>query len=291
MHILIVGNPMASGGDALGLMEDLKMRLEKRGHGVTLYLTKYAGDGEGMMGRIPPAIDRVVIVGGDGTVNEIINGIPDNVSIPICQWPVGNANLLGKSLDLPDKAAEVADLVETGRVVMADVGVMNGRKFIMVAGAGFDARVTEEVKKVRKGKVSNLSYIIPIFKALGTRSRYTVQVDDHPPVTGAVVLVFNVKNYAGLCELAVDAGVETRSLEVIVIPGDTLFSLAGYFLSSLLFRGRPLPGVSYFKGRHIRITAHGASVPVELDGDFNGRYGEVRIDLDTRKIPLVCRTR
>lgn len=288
MRILIIGNPIASGGNALNRMDRLENILKHRGHSVMTYMTKYAGDGKENIGRISQGIDRIVIVGGDGTVNEIVNGLPKGFSIPLCQWPTGNANLLKKELCLPDKPLYIADLVENGRVIMADLAVMNGEKFIMLAGTGFDARVTEELKKVRTKKVNNFSYILPILRALRahSQSRVTVCVDDQEPVTGAVALVCNVKNYAGICEIAFDAGLETGCLDIVVFPKDTFFSLAKYLILSMVRKTNRLKGVSYLKGSHIRIRSD-ILIPVELDGDFNGRHREVVIELIKGVVPII----
>lgn len=288
MKILIIGNPIASGGDGEKRIRELQSILESRGHVVEPYLTQFAGDGKNRMSQVSADIDRVVVVGGDGTVNEIINGIPDGFSTPILQMPTGNANILAQDLNLPEKALEVADVLEKGRVVMADVAEMNGERFIMIAGAGFDARVTEEVKKVRTGKVSNLSYVVPILRSLKNHSQsmFDVVVDGTKRARGAIVLVCNVRNYAGLCEIAFDAGVDTGQLDVVVFPRDNLLSFLKYLACAKLSRVTRLAGVTYLKGRSVEISSD-KSIPVELDGDFNGRHSGVTIKLKPACVPLM----
>ncbi len=288
MNILIIGNPISSGGDGEGRVRSLESILKKRGHVVESHLTQCAGDGKNRISQVSPDVDSVVIVGGDGTVNEIINGIPDGFSIPILQMPTGNANLLGKDLQLPHRALEVADILEKGRVVMADVAQMNGKSFIMVAGAGFDARVTEEVKKIRQGRVSNLSYVMPIFRALKrpSHSRFEVVVDGTERARGAMVLVCNVRNFGGICEIAFDAGVNTGQLDIVVFPAVHLFSLLKYGLFSTFSRVTRLKGVKYLKGKTVEIDSI-SPIPVELDGDFNGWHHHVSIGLKPERVPLM----
>lgn len=288
MNIFIIGNPIASGGDGERRIRVLQAILEKRGHHVTSHLTQFAGDGKDRISKVNSQTDRIVIVGGDGTVNEIINGIPGGFAIPIVQMPTGNANLLAKDLGLPENAMQVADVLENGRTVMADVAQMNGTDFIMVAGAGFDARVTEEMKKIRRGRVGNLTYVLPILRALRRphHGLFDVKVDGVKCARGAMVLVCNVRNFGGICEIAFDAAVDSRQLDIVVFPVMNLFSLLKYLIFSKFSRITCLRGVRYLKGKKIEIYSI-KPIPVELDGDFNGWHSHVSIQLKPGKLPLM----
>jgi len=288
MNIFIIGNPIASGGDGERRIAVLQTLLEKRGHHVISHVTRFAGDGKEHISTLGSEIDRIVIVGGDGTVNEIINGIPGEFTIPIVQMPTGNANLLAKDLGLPENPLQVADVLENGRTLMADVAQMNGSDFIMVAGAGFDARVTEEMKKVRRGRVGNLTYVLPILRALRRPDHglFDVKVDGVKCARGAMVLVCNVRNFGGMCEIAFDAAVDSRQLDIVVFPVMNLFSLLKYFLFSKFSRITRLRGVRYLKGKKIEIDSI-TPIPVELDGDFNGWHSHVSIQMKSGKVPLM----
>jgi YegS/Rv2252/BmrU family lipid kinase len=289
MKITIIGNPISSGGDTGKRMAKLQRILEDRGHTVTPYLTRFAGDGRNEIARLSENMDRVVVVGGDGTFNEIVNGLPDRSSVPLLHFPSGNANLMGKDLGLPKNEEKVADLLENGKVVMADAGTMNGEKFIMVCGMGFDARVTEEVKKIRKGKVNNMTYVLPTFRALSTaeNSVFRVTVDDDPSeYLGKAVIVANVRTYGGICEIAHKAGIATGVLDVVVLPEENAMAVVKYLIYAKFFKIDMLKNVTYLKARNIRIES-GSPIPVELDGDFNGRHDRVDITVIPASVPLV----
>lgn len=289
MNIILIGNPISSGGNTGKRMKKLQTILETRGHAVETYMTRFAGDGKNKISTLSENKDRIVVVGGDGTFNEIVNGLSEKSTVPLLHFPTGNANLLGTDLDLPQKEEKVADLVETGRVIMCDVGVMNHMKFFMVAGMGFDARVTEEVKKVRKGKASNLTYLIPIIKALFTSgsSGYKVTVDDGPSAyEGKAVIVGNVRNYAGICEIACDAGITTGVLDIVILPSERLLDLSRYLFYAKFSRIDRLNNVTYLKGKRFTIQSD-APIPVELDGDFCGLHDTVEISLVPSSLPLI----
>ena len=290
MKITIIGNPISSGGDTKTRMAKLQRLLEERGHLVTSFLTRFAGDGRNEISRLSKNMDRVVVVGGDGTFNEIISGLSEGSSVPLLHFPSGNANLMGKDLGLPKKEEQVAGLLENGRILMADVGMMNGQKFIMVAGMGFDARVTEEMKKIRKGKVSNLTYVLPMIRALSTTENavFRVTVDDDPAVyRGKAVIVANVRTYGGICEIAHKAGISTGRLDVVVLPEENAAAVVKYLLYAKFFKIDLLKNVTYLQGEKIRIESD-IPIPVELDGDFNGRHDRVEIGVIPASVPLVA---
>ncbi|RJP85061.1 MAG: diacylglycerol kinase family lipid kinase [Desulfobacteraceae bacterium] len=289
MNILIIANPIASGGDAGKRAGLLAAILNRRGHQAEPYLTRFAGDGKQRVSEIgPDDFDRIVVVGGDGTFNEIINGLPPGVSIPIAQLPTGNANLLGKDLSLPRTPAGTADLIENGRVIMADLAEMNSMKFIMIAGAGFDAKVTEALNAVRTGRVSNLSYALPTLRTLrdGRRMMFHVAVDGRHRARGEIVLVNNVRSYGGICEMAFDAGVDSGNLDIIVLPKENAESIAKYFFMARFSRITRLKDVAYLKGRQVTITAD-TPIPMQLDGDFAGHFPEVHISLKPNYLPIM----
>ena len=288
MKVLIVGNPIASGGDARRRIGVLSAQLEARGHTVRSCITRFAGDAKHCLSGLKHPYDRIVIVGGDGTFNEALNGLPEKFYCPLLHLPTGNANLLAKDLDLPPTPEGAVRLIERGRVTMADVAAMNGKKFIMVAGAGFDARVTEEMGKVRRGKVSNLSYLLPMWRAMKTASsaRLLVETDGNQRAAGAAVLICNVRTYAGICEIAWKAGVDTGCLDIVVLPGEGLWPLITYLAAARFSRITRLKGVVYLKARKVRISSP-VPIPIQVDGDFTGRHPEVRIDLAPNSLPLV----
>ncbi len=289
MKILIIGNPIASGGDVKKKIDELESILKTRDHITIVYLTRFANDGKTYVSNIDTSIDRIIVVGGDGTLNEIINGLPTDFSCPVLQLPTGNANLLGHDLYLPRTAKGAADLIEHGKIIMADVGIMNNKKFIMVAGAGFDALITEEVKKHRKGRLSNLSYIRPLVQSIKKSSSlsYKITIDETTVAHGAMVLIANVQCYAGICKIAFDAGVNTGVLDIVIFPKISYISFVKYFLFAKFSKVTRLKSVKYLKGKRIKITSD-KPIKMELDGDYADQHQEVEIELIPSSLPIIA---
>ncbi len=288
MHFLIVGNPIASSGHVSQKLFDLERLLLNRGHHVQTCLTRFAGHAGLVSTAIGSEIDRLIVVGGDGTFNEIIGGMLKGRCVPLLQLPSGNANLLAKDLSLPRTVEGAARLAESGNIVMADIGFMNGNPFAMVAGIGFDARVTAALKKRRKGRVNNLSYAIPVLNAFMAKSqKFKVQLDQEGTSSGAMVLICNIRTYAGFCTLAYDADICSGMLDVLVLPDASALYLARCFVSAVKSRITRVPGVVYRKAQNLVITSE-ESIPIQLDGDFAGWHSKVVIRMEPARIPIIC---
>ena len=140
----MIFNPSA-GARRRRRLERVLVLLREAGCDVVLYETRARGDAEAhARGLDPAAFDAVVAAGGDGTINEIINGLA-GIELPLGLVPLGTANVLAAELGLDQAPRAIAHGILSGRTMRAFPGILNGRRFAMMAGAGFDARVVEGV--------------------------------------------------------------------------------------------------------------------------------------------------
>ncbi len=288
MKILVIGNPISSGGKAGRLIDEMSEVLEGRGHEVEKFVTAAAGDAEKRVAKITDEFDRMVVVGGDGTLNEVVNGAPDACPVPLAQLPTGNANLLARELGLPWTPKAAIDYIEDGEVLMADQGVVNGRKFLMIVSVGFDAAVTEDIKRVRKAKLGNLGYVIPTIRTLTSHRTPTlgVVVDGVRQRPGAIVMVANVRNYGGFTEIAHRAKIDSGCFDIVILPSDKIISVTKYAVMGRLSNVSKIKGVQYLHGADVEISCED-SVAVQMDGDYFGRT-PVKISLLPDRISLLA---
>lgn len=287
MNVLLVGNPVAGRGKADRQIEGLVQILERRGHRVNVCLTRAAGDARRWVSQIGSSIETIVVAGGDGTLNEVLNGILDPSQIPIALFPLGTANVLAHELGLPKKPEEVADSLEQGVVRKLDMGLLGGRRFLLLVSVGFDAMVTEKIHRSRKGSLGYRGYLLP---ALTVLSRYRppnlrIEVDGQRDLKGALVVVSNVRSYGGIFTVADRARGDSGHLDICIFPRGTIPALVGYALSA--FRGKvsTLAEVVYLTGRRIWIESD-EPVAVEVDGDYFGTTPVV-IELKPACVPIV----
>ncbi len=287
MKILLIGNPISGGGRAIRLAERLLQALKGRGHAVELCMTREAGEGRRRAGRIDSGVERLVVIGGDGTLNEILNGLPDPAAVPLCQLATGTANILAHDLRLPRRPEALAQLLESGELRRLDMGLVGERRFLMLVSAGFDAMVTEEIRRTRSGKLGYARYLAPILRVLGgyKPSRITVQVDGQPPVAGELAVVSNTRNYGGLFTLADRARVDSGHLDVCVLRRASLPALLRTAVGGLSGGISGQKDVTYLTGRDITLEAED-DVAVQIDGDYFGR-APVRIGLQPATVPFI----
>jgi len=162
-------------------------------------------------------------------------------------------------------------MLEAGHLRRLDMGLLGERRFLLVASAGFDAMVTNEVRRRRGGTLGYFGYLVPILRAL---KRYhppelKVTVDGGDPISGAFVVVSNTRNYGGIFSFADRARCDSGHLDVCVFPRGTLSALIWYYLAA--FRGwvSTRTDVRYLTGIRIRIESR-EPVAVQVDGDPAG---------------------
>jgi len=287
MKTLVIANPIAGGGKGQRLANALTMQLRKRGMDVEMFLTSGTGDAFRRAQSLGDPLDRIVVVGGDGTLNETVNGLNHPSRTPIAQLPVGTANILAHELRLPRRPDKVAAMVATGHVRQIDHGLANGTRFLMVASAGFDAMVTRAVKQRRQGSLGYKGYIVPIVQTLYRYRSPSLRVclDEGQPITGAMVIVGNTRNYGGLFSVTDRAQCDSGHFDVCVFPNGSPAALGLYALAAAGRRVSRLRNVVYRTARHITITAD-RPTPVQIDGDYFGQT-PIEITIQPAAVPII----
>jgi YegS/Rv2252/BmrU family lipid kinase len=271
MKILVIGNPVAGRGKALQRILRFVGLLEGKGHDVETFLTEKAGDAAERASRVSSDVERLVVAGGDGTINEVLNGLRDPSAVPLVLLASGTANMPARDLGLRAGPEATAELVSDGEVRMLDMGLVGDRRFLSVLSAGFDAAVTKVLHERRGKKLGYVGYSSPIIRA-ALRHRpveLEVIVDGGDPIKGKVVMLLKVRNYGGFFVFADDARPDSGCFHVRVFPEGSIASLLRYALAGLSRRTESLGDVVKLTGRTVRIESE-HPVPVEIDGDYFG---------------------
>jgi len=291
VNVLVVANPIAGAGKAPAMVERLAWRLEALGHRVDCAWTRGPGDAREQLRSREGGFDRLVVAGGDGTLNEVVNALPDPGGLPLTQLALGTANMLARELGLPRDPEALADVIHGGVVRRLDLGRVDGDRFLLVVGSGFDALVTRVIRETRRGTLGFTGYAVPIVRAL---ARYrppelVVRVDGGAERSGALVIVCNVRNYGGLFTVADSARCDSGSLEVCIFRRASVPDLVRYVAAARRGRMARSRNVEIVSGRRVRIaSAH--PVPVQVDGDYWGAT-PVEIDVEPAVVPVLVPAR
>ncbi len=217
----------------------------------------------------------VVAAGGDGTINEVVNGIA--LAGPECRTalgilPSGTMNVFAGDLGLPvARLDECWSVIEAGHVRSIDLWLANDEYFVQLAGAGLDASVIAGTTWERKKKYGPVSYVIGMVEVMRRGSpMLTVTAPGRDPLEGRVVLIGNGVHYGGPFRLFPQASFTDGLLDVMVMRNHSLLNMARLSMAAAAGRySTRLRDITYFQTPELDITC-AETVPFQADGELSG---------------------
>ena len=292
MRICVIFNPAARGNKARHFRRHLAMI----GGQSALKATAAPGDARRLAAEaIKDGFDVIVAAGGDGTVNEVLNGIGDAPGgferVRLGVLPLGTVNVFARELETPLRLEPAWEVLRRGRERKIDLPhaefPATGKKvyFAQLAGAGLDARAIELVDFSVKKKVGPLAYVMAGLRALVEKKPQVKASANGASYSGELVLIGNGKLYGGPFEIFPAADTRDGLLDVCVFPRvdwPTLIRCAPDFL---LRRRLPETAVKRFRVASFELTAEGAKF--ELDGELTGPL-PVRFSIERERLRVIC---
>ncbi len=267
-RIKLIANPV-SGGDARLRIETARRCLEQAGAEVALYLTGKRGDAGEVAARLQPAdFDLVVAAGGDGTLNEVANGLVGR-GIPLAFLPLGTANVMALEMDIPFAIEAACAIALHGVAKPVNLGRIADHYFLMMAGIGFDAATVRAVSSRLKRHTGKFAYLIAALRTLITRPTGALQLTtaEGETLIAYHAIVSNIRLYGGRFVMAPGSGLDTGQLTACLVERSGRLPLLLFWLRILL-RGRLLGPVKRIDSTGFQCS--GATVPVQIDGDDFG---------------------
>jgi diacylglycerol kinase (ATP) len=275
----VIFNPAAKGDKA----RRFRAGLEAMQQDCTLKKTTAAGDARRLAAQaINEGFELVVAAGGDGTLNEVLNGFGDAPEgfqrACLGVLPLGTINVFARELNIPLASSAAWVAMRRGREIRVDLPqaqfTVNGkperRYFAQLAGAGLDARAIELVSWSLKKKLGPLAYVIAGLRALSEQRPRITAANGTTTLAGELILIGNGRLYGGDYEILPHADLQNGRLEVCVFPRAGWLTLARCALP-LLLRGRlPERAVRRFAATEFTLTGEGPAA-FELDGELAGQ--------------------
>ena len=292
-------NPAAGRGRAARAVPALEAAARDAGLRVEVQRTERRGHATALARKAVAAGHRnFIAVGGDGTVNEVANGLLGNAAVPTSELtlgalPIGTGNDWARTHAMPHDAREVARLLASGRTVMHDAGIVTCRAgsetirryFVNMAGAGIDAHI---LARLGEGKGGAWSYLVALLG--GLRSFRAPTLDVAGPdfrFRGPTLVIFAGpgRYCGGGLEIAPDAAVDDGRLRVTLVKQMSFWCVLGNL--PRLFNGTvpQSPHVVCARLAAIDITSD-IPVGVEVDGEVIGA-APVRFEILPRAIRVV----
>lgn len=227
--------------------------------------------------------DLLVVAAGDGTVNEVVNGVAGS-HLPVAVLPMGTANVLATELGLPRDPIRAARLIPELQPERVSLGLLHAapqisRYFLLMAGIGLDAYVVVKVDLEWKRRLGKLAYWLGGFQQLGRRfPEFEVHVDDEV-WRSSFALASRVRNYGGDLEIAKTACLLDDCFELVAFEGEDSFRYLIYLTGVLANLLDKIEGVRIRKVEQVEFRApKGLDVLVQVDGEVAGQL-PARVEL------------
>lgn len=283
MKVTVIYNPTAGGGRE-ALLCRFVAELERQGASVRLYYTKGPNDATDYLNGLSDQGDCVVAVGGDGTTNEVLNGLAAGVALGV--FATGTANVLAKELGLPKKPEQAAQVVVKGKSVSVTPARLNGRRFIMMCGIGYDAWVVNGVNlgiKERFGKLAYVQSMLGQISRYGQR-HYRVEVDGRPLDCFSAIIT-NGRHYGGSFVLSNEANILRPQVQVLLFQKPGVRFLLRCLIALLFGRMERMDGVASLRAQRVHIRCENGEEPIQADGDPAGNL-PAEIEVEDAPVPM-----
>ena len=265
---LILANP-TSGGFNPKALQRIVTRLRAAGRTVELRLTTHAGEIGEICSDPQLAVDVLVVAGGDGSINEALTGFQSILAPPaLAVVPSGTANVLAQELGLPSKPDRIADMILRRRTKNLHYGLADGRPFLLMASAGFDALVVHTVPLALKRRLGKLAYVITALnQAMRPRhSDLVVETRGGERITCRLAVITKAAHYGGPFVICRRANVSEPGLYLVALKSDRVPSLLRAGIALLRGRMETCRDVVIRPLSHATVTAS-EPVAAQIDGD------------------------
>ena len=278
MRIYVIFNPAARGNKA----RRFRRHLDEMAQQSFFKATTAPGDARRFAATaVTEGFDVIVAAGGDGTVNEVLNGIGDIPGgfgrVRLGVLPLGTVNVFARELKIPLRLESAWEVLRRGRESRIDLGRVNyledgkpaQRYFAQLAGAGLDARAVELVSWRLKTNAGPLAYVVAGFQALAEKQPRLLVCANGGKIEGELALFGNGKFYGGPFEFFPGASLADGLLDACVLPRVSLVSLLRLIPGLLLRRKMPAKQVRLLRAQTVEVTSDMLAA-FELDGEWAG---------------------
>lgn len=279
-RLVAIYNPASGGGHYRRQVPLIVESLRAPGLEVEEHATQRAGHASELAARaVRDGIDVICAIGGDGTVNEVINGMAGS-EVPLAAIPTGTVNVLALELGIPLEPLDACGLVAQGHVIDVDLGQASDRYFALMAGAGLDAAVVSSLNPTMKKALREVAFAIQGFAKYLTADLPLIRIEaDEECLDGYFVVLGNASNHGGSLGVTPLADMRDGLLDVCVLTDKSFFEFAGYWLAALRSAPMQHSKVRYFRTRAARLSV------------APGEFGEVLVQTDGEpagRLPIEC---
>jgi diacylglycerol kinase (ATP) len=273
--------------------EYVKEYLTNKGWDLTISKTESQGDGTRLAHlSVREKYDVVIAAGGDGTINEVVQGLAGSNTV-LAILPVGTTNVLARELNIPLNFQDALTIIPDGEVINMDLGLINNRYFLLMVGIGFDAQLVNEVDSNLKKFTGMIAFaatspvtmikhkpakmVITIWDKLGKKKKLKRNCYQ--------VLISNVPTYATDLVVNASASFNDGLLDIDIFKSKKLHDFAWKMLSIALRKKSDSSITESYTFSKMTIKSS-PPTPVQLDGDGAG-YTPASIEVKHKFLRII----
>lgn len=295
--LLFIVNPHAGKGAFRIGFGDVMHTFHLAGYRTTLVFTSTRGDATSIAAECGGEHDRLVCMGGDGTLGETVNGImqlPPEARPELGYIPMGTTNDSATNYGLSRDPIQAANTAAFGRVLPIDVGRCNGSYFTYVAAFGAFTEVSYETPQDQKNMFGRMAYFLDALNRLPKLTHRWMRLEyDGGVVEGDYIFcaVTNSRSVAGVIRLKDSLGISLSDglFEIILIKTPETVMQLGPIITGILANNFTSDYVSLLRCRKARFTFR-EPVAWTLDGEDGGLHSEVLCENITHSIPMIVKS-
>lgn len=288
MKATIIVNPISSRINYPDCVNRIERELKRKGHQVIIRPTSAPLEAIELARRSEGEGSELIIsVGGDGTLNEVINGI-SSPGTKLGIIPTGISNVLALELDIPPGLDRAIRVILDGHTRLIDLGIVNERLFSTMVSIGLDAEAVRVVNPGLKKFLKRYAYHLAGVKALISfrPAPFTLRTEEGQELSGQAVVISNARFYGGHHQINPGARIDDGFLHCCLFEKGSRMDYTRYFLGVLRKKHHTFHDVHLVKTTGIRIDTSG--LPIQADGDYIGRT-PARIEILPKRL-TVCVT-
>ena len=289
MRVSIIANPTAGKGRAYRKLKEYVAQWPHQDWEVELLPTEcpeHAGEIAFELASRPPEL--VAVCGGDGTISEVASRVPDP-PFPVAVIPAGTANVLAQELRIPADPVEALRKALVGRPIRVDMGIVKGRserRFLLMAGIGFDAYIVSKARPALKARIGEKAYLIEVLLRVAgySYSRFQV-ITETGSFNATSCIVANARGYGGGLVFSPDADLSDGLFDLLILEGSSWPGYVRFLRSAQRGKPRDFPWVRRCRCRTVRVEGP-RGMWVQADGELVGTL-PVEITIVPSSYPLV----
>lgn len=289
-HLFII-NPTSGKGKGFQLINKIEEIFKNRDDEYNIEITKYPNHAcEITRSYVTKGNYRIYAVGGDGTLNEVLNGMVHSTS-SLAVIPAGSGNDFARTIYKNYDFEYIIENILDGKEETIDIGKINDRFFLNVSSIGIDAEVVYNAGKIKKLPfiTGSLAYLFGIFMTVFKYTSYSMDISiDNQEVTEKVLLaaVGNGIFYGGGMKVLPKASIKDGMLDLCIVKHMSKFNILRLF--PLLIKGQHesiCDFVTFYRGRKISIQAV-KELSINIDGELH-REKNISFEILPKKIKFI----